>query len=125
MEQKVCLDTSSVIDHLKGRDHSQLEQLLNKDSKQIFVSAVTAYELRLRQDNLEPVERFLQKVPIIAFDAETARIASRMSNDLKRKGTPVDPRDVFIAATAVQWNASILTQNRADFEKIHEVKIVH
>ena len=123
MEQKICLETSAVIDYLKGRDHSSIGHLLEKNRKNLFVSAVTAFELRLRQDNLEPIERFLEKIPVIAFDQETARIASKISNELKRKGTPVDYRDIFIGAAAVQWNSVLVTQNRSDFEKMHEVKL--
>ncbi|MFH0970698.1 MAG: type II toxin-antitoxin system VapC family toxin [Candidatus Diapherotrites archaeon] len=125
MEQKICLDTSSIIDFLKGRNQSAISLLLEKNQKNLFVSAITAFELQQRRDNREPVERFLQKIPVVAFDQETARIAAWIFNELKRKGNPVEMRNIFIGATAMQWNSILVTQNRSDFEKMHEVKLHH
>ncbi|MBI4043754.1 MAG: type II toxin-antitoxin system VapC family toxin [Candidatus Diapherotrites archaeon] len=117
--KRVCLDTDVIIDFLKGHESSAFKYVFQSQTVQVFVSAVTAYELQMRKDNLDTAERFLKKVPVFPFDEITASIAAAITMDLKGKGTLIDSRDVFIAATAKQWNASILTRNHSHFQRIN------
>jgi tRNA(fMet)-specific endonuclease VapC len=66
--------------------------------------------------NREPLNRrelkeFLQssRVKIIAVDHETAEHYADIYKELRQKGRPIPTNDLWIAATAVQYNLTVFT----------------
>lgn len=123
MEQKICLDTDVIIQLLNKRDDGKVARLFEDPAKNLAVSAITAFELRLRTDNHEPVEELLRDLEILPFDGNVSTVSAVISRKLKKNGTPVDYRDVFTAGCCIHFGYSLLTNNRADFTKISELKI--
>lgn len=117
MEQKICLDTDVIIDFLNNKDKAGVGKILNRQQP-MCTSVVTAFELRRRKDNREEVETFLRDIQIIPFSNNDSSIAAFISLQLDRSGTPVEFRDVFIAATCMNSNYKLLTNNKSDFTKI-------
>lgn len=111
------------------RDRLDLENQLADHAEEDFaISAITASELlhgvhraatptrRRRREAF--VEGLLSRLPIISFDAVTARIHARLSAELAVKGTPVGPHDLIIAATAMAKGYIVATRDERSFPKI-------
>jgi predicted nucleic acid-binding protein len=58
---------------------------------------------------------------------EKTLIASKryalLRRELARKGQLIDQPDLFIAATAIQHNLTLVTRNRKDFARIPDLKL--
>lgn len=122
-KRRLCLDTDVSIAIIK--DASVLSRIAAAAyGRTPFISSVTVFELLLRKTNMEPVEKFIAKTEILNFDEPAAKMASQLDKSLKQKGTPVDWRDLFIAATAIVNNCELATLNRKDFEKIEGLKLL-
>lgn len=119
----LCLDTDVSIAIIK--DASVLSRIADvAHGRTPFITSVTVFELLLRKTNMEPVEKFIAKTEILNFDEPAAKMASQLDKSLKQKGTPVDWRDLFIAATSIVNNCELATLNRKDFEKIEGLKLL-
>jgi len=123
LDQKVCLDTDVVISILKGDDrfHYLLDGILLSE---VFISAVTLFELFLRDTNLDDIEKFRNRVKILDFDELASRKASFIYKSLKKKGKLVATQDIFIAATCLVNNCRLATFNKKDFENINDLKLI-
>ncbi len=66
---------------------------------------------------------FLRGVTLFSTDEETARIFGRERGQLRRAGQIIGDMDLLIAATALQHNLTLLTNNRRHFERIEGLRI--
>lgn len=90
----------------------------------LFTTSINAFELRLRKKNLEQAENFLSKIFVANFDDFSSSIAADMYKKLKEKGSLIDFRDIFIAATCISNNAELFTKNQQHFKRIPKLKIL-
>ena len=110
------------------------DQLADSADEDFGVSAITASELlhgvhrastpaqRRRREAF--VEGLLSRIPIVAFDAVTARIHARMSAELAAQGTAVGPHDLIIAATAITKGYALATRDERSFPKISGLNLL-
>ena len=119
--KNVCVDTSTIIEFIKGRDKKFIGAL--EDGRKICTTSICAFELSLRKTNIEVVEHFLGRVSVLPFDDLSAKIASNLIKSLKEKGKTMEIRDLFIAAICIRNSFELLTENRKHFEHIKELKL--
>jgi len=92
-----------------------------------FISAITVYELergieRLpagkRRRSLEEWLALTLSGPhgFVPFGEPTARGAARLEVQLRKDGRAIEVRDLFIAATALEHNLTLVTHNVAHFK---------
>ena len=101
----------------------------------VAVAAITASELLHGVHRLKPgvkrarvqtlVEDLLDRVPVIPFDLDTARVHAMIAADLRARGTAVGAHDLLIAATAVQVGYTVATRDRRSFPKIRDLDVVY
>jgi len=58
---------------------------------------------------------FLGSVNIVGLDEETARLFGRERGQLRRTGAMIGDMDLLIAATALQYDLTLLTNNPSPF----------
>ena len=75
------------------------------------------------QRNLEELERFLasRRVHVLETTAETARYYADVYRELRQKGRPIPTNDMWLAATARQYDLAIFSYD-AHF---HEIDGIH
>lgn len=109
-----CLvDTDIVIDFLRRRDYAR--KLLENWSREglIAISALTHLEIYqgMKAREEPATSAFLDGLTSIAVDVPIARLAGRLLGELRARGVTVGIADSIIAATALQINAPLLTNN--------------
>ncbi len=57
------------------------------------------------------------RLPVVSFDAETARAWAALLARLRRAGLTMPITDSLIAATAIAHGYSVVSRNRTEFEK--------
>ena len=123
---KRLLDTKVCIDVLRGHK-KVVDRLAACRPKDCFISVVTEFELfqgadraplEYRDDERAKVARFVTLFQILPFDSECARIAASINAGLLNQGTPVSITDVFIAATGLRHQWTVVTSDTKDFHRI-------
>ena len=123
-----CLDTNIVIFGMTGRRPkvaARLDAELAAGAS-LIVPAIVRYELEYGcARSVQPMqsraslELFLsagfEQPP---FDLEDPREAGEIRAALEAKGTPIGPYDTLIAAMARRRGATLVTLNRAEFERV-------
>ncbi len=116
----VCLDTSIIIDFLKGRENAvSTIASYSSNPEGLSTTSITVYEL-LKYKNLKEKEKmlmFVSRLKIHNFDMVSAGIASDNYLSLKEKGSLIKEFDILIAGIAKANNEIVLTSDR-DFETI-------
>jgi len=123
------LDTNTLIYFFKGMGNVP-NKLLKVSPKDIAIPSVVLYELaygiekstspRKRQAQLKAL---CSLVEILPFAEETAGIAASIRARLEKKGTPIGPYDVLIAATALANNGVLVTNNSKEFSRVSGLKL--
>lgn len=76
------------------------------------------------EQNRKRVERVLGSLPIVSANEAIARRAGRFEGEVQRTGgTGVGPADAIIAATAVEYDEPVLTDDSTDFERIPSAEL--
>ena len=57
---------------------------------------------------------------MLPFGKASALLAGRIEAELEKRGTPINPPDVMIAATAIDARLLLVTGNVAHFEAVGE-----
>lgn len=66
----------------------------------------------------------LSAISVIPFDESSVDKAVEINSMLKRKRKQIDLADLFIAATAMNYNLPIATLNKKHFERIEGLTLV-
>jgi predicted nucleic acid-binding protein len=109
-----CLvDTDIAIDFLRRRDYAR--KLLERWAGEglLAISTLTHLEIYqgMKADEEEATNAFLDGLTSIPVDVPISRKAGRILGELRSKGMTVGIADAIIAATALQLDAPLLTNN--------------
>lgn len=117
------LDTNTCVYILKRRPAIVLERFERVPLHSVAVSAIVVAELLhgveksdRRNQNEVQVRAFLRSLLIIDFDAEAAAHYGDIRATLERKGTPIGPLDMLIAAHA--RSRTLVTNNSREFARV-------
>ncbi len=118
------LDTNTLIYFFKGMGNVGT-RLMSIAPKQIGIPAIVLYELELGiARSSSPTKRIKQLMgfcavtEIFPFADTEAKTAAGICAQLMDKGTPIDPYDILIAATALANNAVLVTNNTKEFKRV-------
>ncbi|MBI3289989.1 type II toxin-antitoxin system VapC family toxin [Candidatus Microgenomates bacterium] len=122
---KILLDTSIIIDHIRQRDKSDtILDRLGKENFELLVSIIThtesysgksVWEEKVARVALEKVFSDIQILPL------TEDISEKAGEIRANYGTSL--ADAIIAATALEHNLTLATLNIKDFKNIRGLKL--
>jgi tRNA(fMet)-specific endonuclease VapC len=123
------VDTDYIADYLKG--YKAATTLLNSLLPQgISISIITfaeAYEgIYYGQNRLQHEHGFRQLVktiPVVTITRSVALQFARIRGELRAKGLLIPDPDLYIAATALQHNLTLVTRNLKDYERVPHLKL--
>lgn len=126
----MILETTFVIDFLKGRENAKtkMKSCIDKNIP-VEITAPTVFELygglarfRKGENEHQKMISFLKGFPVYPLDEESARIAGIIDGKLARDGLEIDTEDSMIAGIAITHNKKVLTRD-AHFSRIEELKV--
>lgn len=114
----LILDSSFVIDHLKGDpDAGARWRRMFEEGDQPVVTEIVVCEVRagLRDRDVPILERFLVPTEFVQPGSETALLAGRWRADVHDGGRTLGLPDSLIAAAAFHLGGGVVTRNVRDF----------
>ena len=123
------VDTDWVIHHL-NRHPTITQRLQDLHGEGLGLSVVALAELyegvyyaRDPEQSEARLTEFLESVHLVGLDEETAKIFGRQRGRLRADGLLIGDTDLLIAATALQYTLTLLSNNRRHFERIEGLRI--
>lgn len=124
----ICLDTNIVIFIVNGRS-SSLRHRLGEQMRAgtpIALPVIGLFEMRYgfaksnrREHSEQLLARFLSLgIDVLPFETEDASHAGDIRATLEAAGTPIGHYDYLIAAQTRRRNATLVTLNRREFERV-------
>lgn len=124
------LDTNICIYLMKNTYPHLTERLLSLDPSDLAISSITVFELEYGaaksnwgENTRHKLAMFLSPFHILSFNSDDAVAAGRIRGYLERRGTPIGPYDVQIAAQGLSRGITILTHNTGEFSRVPNLKL--
>ena len=127
---KYLLDTNVCVDYLTGRFpqvQTRIQSLLPED---LCLSSIVVAELRYGADksakakrNHELLNVLTEEIPCRDFDDAAATRYGKLRAFLERRGAPIGPNDMLIAAHALSLGVVLVTDNVSEFDRVEGLKL--
>ena len=126
------LDTNVLSELVRKRpDAGVMTRIQALTYEDTFASIVTLFELRYgamrREDATEFWTRIQQQIVIatqwLPADVEVAQRAGDITASLERVGQSIGTEDIFIGATALQHNLTMVSRNAGHFSRIPGLRV--
>ena len=126
---RYLLDTNILIAMSKERP-GLLARLEKHPANNIVLSSVVVAEIEFgiaksarQEHNRRVFDMLLDAFPTLPFDAAAARLYGPIRADLERRGQPIGPYDLMIAAHAKALGAVLVTDNVGEFKRVEGLNI--
>ena len=124
------LDTNICIYLIKKCPPEVFKRFQQIQLQQLHIPTITVFELyygiqknNSHRRNLSALENFIAPLTVVDFSLEAAKKAAQIRDTLQKKGTPIGPYDIQIAAIALSLNMVLLTNNTGEFERVKGLKL--
>lgn len=124
------LDTNIISYIIKNRDFALVDKFENLSGEHtLAVSSITVAELyygvkKRGSRRLEVgVNEFLLPLERVSFDENAALHYGEIRTILEAKGTIIGAHDLFIAAHAKSINATLVTNNTREFQRVSDLRV--
>lgn len=118
------IDSDWIADYLKGRQRA-IEVLAIIGKEGLAVSLITVGELyegvyygANPQSSEAGLRNFLRNVDVLPLNRRIIQRFARLRGDLRAQGQVIAHADVFIAATALHHNRTVVTRNLRHYQRI-------
>jgi len=128
----VCLDTDILIDYLR-KPSDEVKQVM----KSIFerkmsacTTSVNAFEIWLgahlskKTELVRDTEDFFGQLEVVNFDYESSVEAGRVLADLRKRGEPIEIRDLFVGCICKVRDMPLITRNLKHYRRVRGLKIL-
>jgi tRNA(fMet)-specific endonuclease VapC len=119
------LDTNTCIQYINQRSSPILKMMRTKRRSDLAICDIVKFELyygayksQRPERNLEVLAEFFDELVSLPFERDAAKITGMIRADLQKKGTPIGPYDLQIAAIALANNLILVTHNTREFSRI-------
>ena len=126
---KYALDTNTLIYFFKGLGNIK-NHLLSVPPSEIALPAIVLFELEFGvarssspRKRISQLKDFTDLVNIIPFGPAEAKAAAQIRLKLEKKGIPIGPYDVSIAASAKTNNLILVTHNLKEFKRFEGLQV--
>ena len=127
---RYMLDTNICIYVIKHKPETVSQKLQNTNPEDVCISSVTYAELVHGVEKSAAVEKnrlalsmLLANMEILDFDVDAADCYGKIRAVLEKKGTPIGPLDMMIAAHAQSLGYTVVTNNVKEFSRVSALRI--
>ena len=124
------LDTNTCVRYLNGQSPKILQKFQSVQPADIVLCSIVKAELfygamksAAPAKNLATQQTFMQQFQSLPFDDKAALIYGDIRAGLARKGTPIGPNDMLIAAIALANNLTLVTHNTGEFSRVNGLRL--
>lgn len=124
------LDTNVIIDIIRGKHPALKRHFINTKRTEIAIPSIVVAELEYgarHSDNYEDNRRkfmnIIKNFEILPFTNKEAEFYGYIRQTLTSQGKIIGPNDLFIAAMALSTDATLITHNTDEFNRIPDLKI--
>ena len=123
------LDTNVLSEIMRNPRCRATDRIEAAGADAVCTSAVVVAELRCGAEKrgsarlMRRVEELLSDLPVLSFSVPGNLHYGRLRADLERRGTPIGSNDLIIAAQALQLDATLVTANLAEFDRIPALRV--
>lgn len=132
MALRVSVDTTFLIDLQRersaGDDDGAAHRFLKRSpDAELFLSTIALGEFAegFDQAGHPIVTAICEAHVLVPVDDQTAFVYARVVRELRRRGELIGTNDLWIGCTSLRLGIPIVTANRADFQRIDGLGIVH
>ena len=115
---------------IKHKPETVFQKLQNINPEDVCISSVTYAELVHGVEKSAAVEKnrlalsmLLADMEILDFDVDAADCYGKIRAVLEKKGTPIGPLDMMIAAHAQSLGYTVVTNNVKEFSRVSALQI--
>ncbi|MBZ5858377.1 type II toxin-antitoxin system VapC family toxin [Flavihumibacter profundi] len=126
-DKLILVDTSILIDfYRKTNKANSAWMALVRQEYEFAISVISKFEIYsgATTSQLTFWDSVLQRITVFPFDEKTVDKAVDINKELKRKRKQIDIPDLFIAATAVQFQIPPATLNWKHFARIDGLVVI-
>ena len=128
----VCLDTSVLVDNLRGKKQTiQFVKRLEDAGTILSTTAITCFELyygayrsKRRDKNLTATKVLLSRLVILDLTDESSDEAGEILALLEERGDLIGFRDALIAAIAIINNVPLATHDTEHFSRVPDLEVI-
>ena len=129
MAVQFLLDTNIVSQLARFPQGAVAKRIAEVGESQVCTSIVVAAELRygtVRKGSerlSRRIEAVLSALEVLAFEAPADRHYAALRTDLERRGTPIGPNDMLIAAQALAADVTVVTASVDEFRRVPGLRV--
>ena len=127
---KYFLDTNTIIYSIKGTFDSIPKYFEKIPSQCIVIPSIVAAEIEYGarksldyEKTMITYGKFINTFEIVPFGAFAVKEYGRIRSELEKKGTPIGPNDLMIAAIVSAEGGTLVTHNIKEFQRIDGLNI--
>ena len=124
------LDTNTCIRFLNPRASAVPSRLAAVNREEVVICQIVkaelyygAYKSARRDENLALLAKFFSQFVSLPFDDLAAEAYGRVRAELARRGMPIGPNDLMIAAIAVAHDLILVTHNATEFDRVTGLRL--
>ena len=125
----ILLDTNICIYIINQQPAQVLQRLIQVGRESLVISTVTVAELAFgvakstRVDSRAKLKNFLSNFPILDWNEDAAWVYGDVRKSLELKGQRIGERDLLLACQALALDATMVTNNTREFERIEGLNL--
>lgn len=125
----ILLDTNICIHIINAKPAAVLQRFRGYRMGEIGICSVVAAESASgvarsgSERNRQALNLFLAPLAILPLDEAALWCYGDLRSDLERKGTPIGALDTLIAARALSLQATLVTNNLSEFERVSGLQL--
>jgi len=123
------LDTNIMSDLIRHPDGAVAARIAEASEAVVATSIIVAAELRFGAERrgserlTARVDELLRLVPVHPLKEDADGHYGRLRADLERQGKPIGNNDMLIAAHALALDATLVTDNLREFERVPGLRV--
>ncbi|MEW6419928.1 MAG: type II toxin-antitoxin system VapC family toxin [Nitrospirota bacterium] len=125
MEDRICIDTDIIIDHLKGKGPGvNIFERIIRNALPV-TTQINRFELlcgALLKNEIDIINQTLSGFVIMSFDGAGVAQAAKIYRELRGGGQLIGMKDIMVAGIVSVNNVLFATKNKKDFEKIKGIR---
>ena len=129
MDFRYLLDTDTLSDLIRNPQGRIADRIRTVGADSVCTSIVVASELRFGAAKRgsarlsSQLETILSALTILPLESPADRHYAELRHHLERKGTPIGPNDMLIAAHGLAFDLSVVTGNDAEFSRVPGLRV--